>query len=65
MDKNKDIATAQFKQAILRASGDEPLVRWVSVCPDGGWIVRSDRSYKAWTGGDKTEDGRLVRMAAR
>ncbi len=52
MQNRGDVKSAHFTKAIVRAFGDEPLLRYAALSEDGVVMVRSERSYRAWETGE-------------
>lgn len=48
-----DAESVHFTRAIVRAFGDEPLLRYAALSEDGVVMVRSERSYRAWEAGEE------------
>jgi hypothetical protein len=45
-----------FVIALLRAYGDQPLIRYVARTANGSFMVRNERSYTAWLSGRGRHD---------
>ena len=52
MQSRSNMESVHFAKAIVRAFGDEPLLRYAALSEGGVVMVRSERSYRAWETGE-------------